>query len=441
MPLPTVEVEQQDLSLSMVVTHTTTTTTTTQHHGDILNTLGPPCTDVSSLRGKSKPGAMGEASRLRRDGCRVVNHLRRHAPGRTIALMECTPMSDDDLGHYIYDFNGAPTYELDSVWWTPAGRRRWWWFQTPFQEPMPPDCTLHATQSQWVTRIQPRAHQESLHDIIEPGFWPAALEFHIERQAQSVNSKFRFRCLTRHRQWSRPPSDPRGIQVATPEAVERWAKDDWAQSPYQYALENLLITRNGDLRRMCSIEEARIQGLSEHFLQPLNEAPHLEKLTKTNIERKKRSLLGNGWNIYAARFWFRFLVGPQVFTHQVASTAPPTWQFPLSQHPVYKELFPILHELQGLCPYNFEQKVTDTEGPHWSEMNMQNIDPSFAGVQTKRQGFAASRTKLIPHGLPADLHYQLGSQRESPLAVPPILPPDTEWAVDTICQQHHAIRP
>eukprot|EP00973_Karenia_brevis_P084905 11781824-Karenia_brevis.AAC.1 len=50
--------------------------------------------------------------------------------------------------------------------------------------------------------------------------------------------EFAFLCHTRHIPRDRPGHDPRGIHEVSAQALEEWADDKYAQSPYQYATRN-----------------------------------------------------------------------------------------------------------------------------------------------------------------------------------------------------------
>ena len=46
----------------------------------------------------------------------------------------------------------------------------------------------------------------------------------------------------------------------------------------------------------------------------------------------------------------------------------------------------------------------DTVGPDWAEQHVYDASSVLSGHRTKKQGFADTRTKMIPQGLPPTDH-------------------------------------
>ena len=83
---------------------------------------GPPCRGVSSLK-SNRAGALGLDSGLHREFSRVANYFLAKAPGRTIAIMECTHMDSQDQVHYDQVFKCKPVL-LCCKDWSPMSRPR-----------------------------------------------------------------------------------------------------------------------------------------------------------------------------------------------------------------------------------------------------------------------------------------------------------------------------
>ena len=68
--------------------------------------------------------------------------------------------------------------------------------------------------------------------------------------------------------------------------------------------------RTGDLRRLTASEEERLMGMPDNITLPLLHHPRYAHADRCDLERARKSLLGNAWQQDVARFWLHTLVAP-----------------------------------------------------------------------------------------------------------------------------------
>ena len=177
-------------------------------------------------------------------------------------------------------------------------------------------------------------------------------------------------------------------------------------------------------------------------------------------EQRMLSLLGNAWHLDVTKFWIKchfgaFMQSPtclptsSAIEHQsdehdtqqsmrlsleahLNSLSTPPSEIDIYLHAISDVKY-VIDTLAASCPYTADRKmrglnITEPLGPDWAEHNAARSVASVSGVQAKHQGYAASHQKLVPYGLPAEVHIVLGEAVTSPLDLPVVLPDDLDFA-------------
>ena len=412
-----------------------------QFPGQVLFLLlaGPPCQDVSLLS-IDRSGANGPRSGLRKEFARVYGIFRSLVPDSRIrGLMECVRMDAEDLPYYNGVFGSSP-HLLCAKHWLPITRPRLWWFS---HTPVFPRGTKLVKEADGIIVITPVTNKTALEDILFSGWQPIAVK---NGQATST---FHFRCLTRHRPRKSPMKRPRGLARCNKAALARWRADSWSQAPYQYMDSNLVQNAAGDVRRLCSTEEERLQGVPDSYTASLLQLG----VEPVELERRRKSLLGNSWNLPVATFCLAALLQISVVrTTQDACQALPydhsigldSGAFPFVSATLsdscWKEYTRIRMDLsrafdcaRQACPFItecFGSGIPETGiGPAYEELWASQCLSNALHIAARHTGFAVSRQKLLPQGLPAELHCQLGRSLPHPLDNLPTLPLDLDFAI------------
>ena len=355
--------------------------------------------------------------------------------------MECVRMDVSDMQHYNAVFK-SPPYLICSKHWLPVTRRRLWWFSS--KQRFPPGTQLVKESSGLIT-VRPKAQKIPLEEVLMSGWWPAQLS------SSAKEDSFYFRCLTRHRPTTSPMQKPGGLEKCDDKALRMWNGDAWSQAPYQYCRSNLEENHNGNFRRLCSIEEEKLQGLPEAYTASMLQL----NLDTVDCERRCKSLPGNSWNKCVASFCLTALLGipaggrlvdecatgKQMFGHSIVladacyphvvqALTPPLWD---QYRHVRNSLSEVNSAAQQSCPFLQEYYPSgippEGVGPSEEELWAAHCCSNALHIAVRHTGFAVSRSKLIPTGLPAELHCQLGQSLPHPLDVAPVLPADLDYAV------------
>eukprot|EP00973_Karenia_brevis_P002146 290775-Karenia_brevis.AAC.1 len=131
----------------------------------------------------------------------VYRYFEEEAPGRIVALMECTQMASDDLQLYNAVFDSDPFF-LCAKHWSPVTRPRLWWANVQPEFGSEVTCTpCHDN----ITIANPGVVRDRLSDVLELGF--------------------SFLCHTRHVPKARPEHDPRGLHEVSRRGLQEWAED------------------------------------------------------------------------------------------------------------------------------------------------------------------------------------------------------------------------
>ena len=396
-----------------------------------LLTGGVPCTNVSLLNA-SREGAFGPQSRLRECFRNIWTWILKHSSGNCKGLMECTRMDSHDQVWYDSVFQCKP-FLLCSRHFSWITRPRLWWMS--HSPTFPPGTKLIDRGS--CVEIIPSVTRQPLREVLEPGWWPAALRPNYQPKHDRA---FMFRCLTTHKTRTKPMFKPRGLAKASPATIERWRADNFAQAPYQYGEANLVKgKRHHELRRLLSVEEERLMMFPTFTTAPLlcleEQTP---PVTRRLIERQRRSLLGNAWHLGVATFLLRALLGTAMKADlPCALPPPPEWHFPGFQP--FKTVYT---ELRLSCPFVLHCMTSGLScaagfGPDPSEQMGHRTMATASCVQPRFRGIT---TRLLPYGLPPELHFALAVEAACPLSRSPPLPADLDFAVKTVVSQGKKIR-
>lgn len=389
---------------------------------------GPPCQDVSLLN-SSATGSWGSHSSLREEYKRIYLLFLEFVPHQFLfSFMECTKMTADDRQAYDQVY-GSPPVEICSAWASHMTRPRLWWFNRDihwheFAEVVESnaDCP----------KVHPPFQRQPITAFMEKGWLPADRKFQHE--------SFSFRCFTRSTPRARPMKDPRGINSCDASTLERWRQDFWAQSPYQYKQTNMVVSKNGKLRRLIAVEEERLMGFPTHFTAPMLQL----RLQDFEYEHRRRSLLGNSWCVFV----IVFILQCMGIDSAPASTSPVEAQgfFPTEclqdvHNDLGRAMACTVQELQTLFPRPHEhvpfsqtltEPIPDLLGPDAAELWAAQSCSTVSGVQARHQGFAVTRQRMVPAGLPPNLHAVMASALESPLDSLPVLPDDLQFACNQV---------
>ena len=205
-------------------------------------------------------------------------------------------MDFDDMLQFNSVFNSYP-WELSSRHWKPVTRRCWWW--TDEDDLVFPKGTTTSTDRPGIRRIQPQATRTPLQHILQSEWWPVAMLHKGVRE-----DSFIFRCLTRHTVFSSRPRMPRGLEVTSEAGIRRWKESGYAQSPYQFDDSNCVQDDFGRRRRLVASEEEVLSGYDVCYTLPVIGNTSKEDRSSGEVERRRKSLLGNAWHADLARFWF-----------------------------------------------------------------------------------------------------------------------------------------
>ena len=401
-------------------------------------TGGPPCTDVSLLK-DSRDGAFGPASILRDEFKRIYNALSDLAQGRVYGLMECTPMDDQDKVAYDAVFGSqSRAFELCSSWWAPVTRKRWWWVN--FQ-PIFPSNVKCTTMPSGITRISFIDDDPPLRvlceDLLQPGWWPLELSRHAHRPQSSFN----FSCLTRHKAKLKPLNNPRGLERATAQALQRWRLDEFAQSPYQYADHNVVCNlTSGKVRRLVAYEEEKLSGYPPNYTLAVK--TNVPK-DPANLERRRKSLLGNAWTAYQARFWLLTIGLCANFRVSDSQQKTKLQQGSIPHLYVNERLVAFLevyNDLKLSCPYRQDRldrglDVQGPLGPGQEDLFAHLVAAQVFGLQGRKDTTAVTHKNLIPLGLPPELHWEFSKVLRNPLEEYACISDDMDFALRTLVSQ------
>ncbi len=389
---------------------------------------GPPCQDVSLLN-SSATGSWGSHSSLREEYKRIYHIILEFVPYQFVfSFMECTKMTANNRQAYDQVY-GSPPVEICSAWACHMTRPRLWWFNRdiPWHE-----FAEVVNSGNDPAKVHPPLQRQPIENFLEKGWLPADRRFDHET--------FSFRCFTRSTPRSGPMKDPRGIDSCDSSTLERWKQDFWAQSPYQYKQINMVESKGGKLRRLIALEEERLMGFPAHFTAPLLQL----KLKDFEYEHRRRSLLGNSWCVFV----IVFILQCMGIDSAQAPVSPVETQnfFPadcfqdiqaelcgamISTMQDIKTAFPRPHEF---VPFSqtLSEPVPDLLGPDSAELWATQSCSTVSGVQARHQGFAVTRQRLIPAGLPPNLHAVMSSALQSPLDSLPVLPDDLQFACNQV---------
>jgi hypothetical protein len=393
---------------------------------------GPPCQNVSLLN-SSRSGAWGLHSCLREEFKRIYNIFTQLIPAHSlIAFMECTRMTNVDRIPYDEVF-GNPPVEICSSFAAPNTRPRLWWCNRIIQWEQHAKVITSGDRAS-CPLVVPKMQRPGISTFLEPGWSPATQGHH--------NDSFNFRCFVRSVPRSAPMYDPRGIDRCDQNTLERWEADKWAQSPNQYQETNMVKSEGGILRRLIAIEEERIMGFPTHFTAPILQL----SLRDFEYEHRRRSLLGNSWSIFVVIFLLQCFGIAESNQHHTVQT--------IDDKQFFSEEY--TNELSAELRGNLEQAVMEVKtmfpdpvlhvpfsqtlpsplptflGPDQAELWAAQSCSTMAGIQTRNHGFAVSRSKMVPNGLPPITHSTLAAALKSPLDQLPALADDLRFACDQI---------
>ena len=128
------------------------------------------------------------------------------------------------------------------------------------------------------------------------------------------------------------------------------------------------------------------------------------------------------------------------FPAEGASYGPDGFASPWESHDFYAEALPALDLLRAGCPYHSwkmdKNLVSDqAEGPSAQDQYAFWYAANAGGIQGKAQGFASSRQKMLPYGLPPQLHHALSEELVAPLAGDPEIAQDMRFCAEVIMEQ------
>ena len=395
---------------------------------------GPPCQDVSLLNSAAS-GAWGNHSSLREEFGRVYRIFSELLPAdRLLAFMECTRMEDEDRRAYDAIF-GRPPVEICSSFAVPMTRPRLWWFNRDVCWEQFAEVTVSGS----VCKVQPPWQRRKVETLLEPGWLPANPNFQ--------KPTFAFRCMTRSVPRKSPMDDPRGIETCDQATLARWEADWYAQSPYQYKLSNMVRSKRGTVRRLLVVEEERMMGFPTHFTAPLLQLD----LHDYMYEHRRRSLLGNSWNVFVVMFILQCLGIGLSSQATGQETAEPFFSDECLQgsHALLQEaLFAAASDLVNVFPepgdhvpftQSLPRPVPRLLGPDFAELWAAQSCGVVAGFQSRYHGFAVSKQKMIAAGLCPKVHCVVASALSSPLDALPELPDDLRFACDQVLRHDYEI--
>jgi hypothetical protein len=99
-----------------------------------------------------------------------------------------------------------------------------------------------------------------------------------------------------------------------------------------------------------------------------------------------------------------------------------------------------LRKLQEACPYRLDRRTRGLNidiplGPDCFELHAHISAGLAGGVQSRKDCVSHTRVRLIPVGLPPEIHLVMGCATESPLQRPVELADDLDFAVRTVVEQ------
>ena len=121
---------------------------------------------------------------------------------------------------------------------------------------------------------------------------------------------------------------------------------------------------------------------------------------------------------------------------------------PLRSHLYINERFEAFREvyehLRLECPYRRDRidrglGVDEALPPSWHDLHAHVSSSQVYGIQNKKQITAATKSNLVPVGLPPDLHYELGRIIDNPLEQESMLADDICFALRTLFTHGHKI--
>jgi len=319
----------------------------------------------------------------------------------------------------------------------PMTRPRLWWLNKEVD-----------WQSHGATLSEKEGNLEVFPPPIRPPF-TSFLQDEWEPADQHHNdSDFAFRCLTRSVPRSGPMKDPRGIETCDAQTLARWRADHWAQAPYQYKATNMVISKTQKLRRLLAVEEERLMGFPPHYTAPLLQLD----LKDYEFEHRRRSLLGNSWCVFVVVFILQCM-GVSSTHRDVPNTSSPS---PSSFLPkdcsvtvpvdLLREFEAAATAVQDRFPVPFAEVPFSAQlpfplpeflGPDNAELWAAQSYSTISGIQSRNHGFAVSKQRLVPLGLPPDLHAVMASALVSPLDKAPPLPDDLKFACDQVLRDDY----
>ena len=247
-------------------------------------------------------GATGARSGLHEHIPRIVSMVRRRV-SKVVGIVECTVMSKEDRRVFWRAFKSSGLtvrgpFLLDACHWAPISRPRLWWLLGDIQ--LPGAATLSPSPlNPDIAVVDPGpVERRGCADDLETGWQPLLVVQH-----KKAAGDFLFPCFTRHAPSMTPRHGPLsyGCARSTPEVRARWQADQWAQSVYQYEATNLVIGPNGGLRRLIAQEVERLMGYEAACTAPLLALYEqgegvAEQVARVDIERKRKSTMGNSWS-------------------------------------------------------------------------------------------------------------------------------------------------
>ena len=105
----------------------------------------------------------------------------------------------------------------------------------------------------------------------------------------------------------------------------------------------------------------------------------------------------------------------------------------------------VLEDLRAACPYLQDRALRNMPfqkfvGPDWADMHSHQAARLASCVQHKDDGFAVSQRRLLPYGLPPEVHVLLAEAVSSPFEAEVSLGDDLDFAVRTVVAEGTNIR-
>ena len=294
---------------------------------------------------------------------------------------------------------------------------------------------------------------------------PDARSFHLQSSGASPVSSLSHWCTN----WS--PSWPKGTRLlrscdghvsAHPSRVacacdyilDGWQLHAAASSGPTTSLQldkvwhmNLLTcARTGRTRRLIAQE---LEGLLGY--EPCHTAPLLQggvQSTGLHVEARRVMLLQSSIPVCISRLLVA--AGAHVLRLRTSADVATSLALdPVIQETAVRDECALrtqqLDELRKACPYLCDRQLRGlcydgVLGPDWADMHAYQAARMASGIQHKQDGFAASRRRLLPYGLPPELHALLSEALYSPLASLSPIADDLDYAIRTVVSEGAGIR-